>query len=345
MKHLEMVLVTGGNGYLGMQIILQLMQNGYAVRTTVRSFKNKSSIIKVFQNNGISNIDDVSFFETDLTKDENWGIAMHGCKYVLSVASPVFIENPKDEKEAIKPAVEGILRILKFAKKANVKRVVMTSNFGAVGFSQTDKNRKTTEEDWTDAGLKGLSVYEKSKTLVEKEAWNFIKSYGGDLEFVAINPVAILGSSLNSQVSESFAIIKNILDGSMNAIPNIPLNLVDVRDVADMHIRAMESPNANGHRFIASADGQISMPEIAAFIKKHKPELAPKISSKTIPDIILKIASVFNSKARQGSMLLNVNRNVSNEKAKNILEWTPASSIEDIIVASVENIVKYNLVK
>ncbi len=345
MKHREIVLVTGGNGYLGMQIILQLMQNGYAVRTTIRSLKNKSDIVEVLQNNGISNIEDVSFFEADLTKDDNWGIVMQGCKYVLSVASPVFMDNPKNEKEAMKPAIEGVLRILKFAKKASVKRVVMTSNFGAVGFSQTEKNRETTEADWTDVNLKGLSAYEKSKTLAEKEAWNFIKSYGGDLEFVTINPVAILGSSLNSHVSESFGIIKNILNGSMKAIPKIPLNLVDVRDVADIHIRAMENPNANGHRFIASADGQISMPEIAAFIKKQYPQLATKISSKIIPNIILKIASIFNSKASQGLMLLNVNRNVSNEKAKNILEWRPTSSIEDIIVSSVENIVKYNLVK
>ena len=345
MANSEMVLVTGGTGFVAMQIILQLLQKGYKVKTTVRSLDSKSKVIETLKTNGITSFDNLSFIQAELTEDNNWADAMQGCKYVLSVASPVFLQEPKNENEAIKPAVEGIQRILKFAKNAGVKRVVMTSNFGAVGFSQTDKNRETTETDWTDTGLKGLSVYEKSKTLAEKAAWEFIKKEGGSLEFATINPVAILGPSLNAHVSESFNILKHLLDGSMKAVPNIPLNIVDVRDVADLHIRAMENPKANGQRFIASADGQISMPEIPTFIRKEMPDMSANVSAKKIPNIVIKLASIFNKQARQGAMLMNANRNVSNAKAKNILGWTPIASNEEAITASLESMIKYGIIK
>ena len=345
MANSETVLVTGGTGFVGMRLILQLLQKGYKVKTTVRSLDSKSNVIETLTTNGITSVDDLSFIKAELTKDNNWADAMQGCRYVLSVASPVFLQEPKNENEAIKPAVEGIQRILRFAKNEGVKRVVMTSNFGAVGFSQTDKNRETTETDWTDTTLKGLSVYEKSKTLAEKAAWEFIKKEGDNLEFATINPVAILGPSLNAHLSESFNILKHLLDGSMKAVPNIPLNIVDVRDVADLHIRAMENSKAHGQRFIASADGQISMPEIATFIRKAMPGISANVSAKTIPNIVIKLASLFNKQARQGAMLMNVNRNVSNAKAKHVLDWTPIASNEEAIIASLESLKKFGVAK
>lgn len=345
MENTETVLVTGGSGFVAMHIIFQLLQKGYKVRTTLRSLKGQEKIIKTLKSNGIINIEKLSFVQTELTKDDNWEIAMKDCKYVLSVASPVFFEIPKDEAEALKPAREGILRVLKFARNAGVKRVVMTSNFGAVGFSQTNKNRETTEADWTDPNLKGLSVYEKSKTLAEIAAWNFIKKEGVNLEFTTINPVAIFGPSLDEHISGSLNILKHLLDGTMSPVPPIPLNLVDVRDVADLHIRAMETPNAAGQRFIATADGQISMPEIAKFLIEAKPEISSKVSGKTVPALILRLASLFNEKAKEGTMFMNVNRNVSNEKARSILGWKPIGTNEDIILASVDTMIKFNLIK
>lgn len=344
MENSEIVLVTGGTGFVAKHILLQLLKKGYSVRATVRSLKNKDKVIKALKANGINSFENLSFVETELTKDDNWENAMQGCKYVLSVASPVFFEVPKNENEAIRPAVEGIQRILKFAKKANVKRVVMTSNFGAVGFSQTDKGRQTTEEDWTDINLKGLSVYEKSKTLAEKSAWDFIKKENHQLEFVTINPVAILGPALDENISGSFHLLENLLNGKMKAIPNIPLNIVDVRDVADLHIKAMTNPNANGQRFIASADGQISMQELAALLKNKKPETATNVSLKKLPDWILKTVALLNTKAREAVILLNVNRNVSNTKAKEILGWKPIAKQEETILTSVDSMIKYHLI-
>jgi len=341
MEYKERVLVTGGTGFTAMQIILQLLQKNYPVRTTLRNLKSKDLLIEALRSHGITRLDRLSFAETTLTGDDNWETAMKGCRYVLSVASPVFLEQPKNEQEAIRPAVEGILRILNFAKKAGVKRVVMTSNFGAVGFSQTNKNRITTETDWTDTDVKGLSVYEKSKMLAEKAAWHFMKNNGGQTELTVINPVAILGPSLNAHISGSFQLLEHLLNGSMKAVPDIPLNVVDVRDVADLHIRAMTHPKAGGQRFIATADGQITLPEIAALLKSHQPEISAKVSLRKLPDWVLKAASLFQEKAREAVMLQKVNRNVSNAKAKDMLGWKPIATQEQAILASVASMIQY----
>jgi nucleoside-diphosphate-sugar epimerase len=345
MERSETVLVTGGSGFLGMRIVLQLLQKEYQVRTTVRSLESKNKLIQTLRSNGITSFERLSFAETELTSDDNWDNAMKGCNYVLSVASPVFFETPKDENEAIRPAVEGIRRVLTFAKNADVKRVVMTSNFGAVGFSHTDKTIETTEKDWTDVNLKGLSVYEKSKTLAERAAWDFMKSEGSHLEFATINPVAILGPSLDAHISGSFHLLENLLNGSMKAVPNIPLNVVDVRDVADLHIRAMVHPEANGQRFIASADGQISMPEIASLLKSKRPDVSEQVSNRKLPNWLLSLASLVNNQAREGAMLLNVNRNVSNAKAKAVLGWKPIATQEQAILAAVDSMVKHGILK
>lgn len=342
---METVLVTGGTGFLGAQIILQLLQKGYSVRTTLRSLNSKNKVIATLKANGITSFDRLSFFEADLSKDDNWNEIMKDCDYVLSVASPVFFTIPKDENEMIRPALEGIVRILKNARDAGVKRVVMTSNFGAIGFSNKNSNVITTEEDWTNPNEKGLSVYEKSKLLAEQTAWNFIKKEGGDLEFTTINPVAILGPSLSAHISGSFGILENLLNGSMKAVPNIPLNIIDVRDVADLHIRAMTNPKAKGERFIASADGQISMPEIAALLKSKRSEAARNVSTKTLPNLVINLGALFSKHAKEGALLLGMNRNVSNDKAKKILGWTPIANNEDAILASIDSMVKFGIIK
>lgn len=340
----DKVLVTGGTGFLGMQMLLQLLNKGYDVRTTVRSLKSKDKVLTTLRNNGVSNFDQLSFIEADLSKDDNWEAAMADRDYVLSVASPVFFEIPKDESEVIRPAIEGIIRILKAATRTKVKRVVMTSNFGAVGFTNQDGQSVTTEKDWTDENAKGLSAYEKSKLLAEKAAWKFIETEGNGLEFATINPVAIFGPSLDSHVSGSFDLLKGIASGSMKMIPNIQLNVVDVRDVVDLHIRAMTTPAAAGQRFIASTDGMISMPEIATLIRKERPQLAEQVSKRTIPNGLLKIASHFNATAKEGQFMAEMNRNVSNEKAREVLGWKPIGTKEDAVLTAVDSLLKYDLV-
>ena len=338
------VLVTGGSGFLGTYCILQLLQKGYQVKTTLRSPAKKNEVIDALKIGGITSFDHLSFIETSLTEDKNWAEAMKGCTYVLSVASPVFFTVPKNENEVIRPALEGTIRVLKAAREAGIKRVVMTSNFGAVGFSNKNLNSVTAEESWTDPAEKGLSTYEKSKLLAERAAWDFIQREGGSLEFATINPVAMLGPSLETHVSGSFNLLKSLLNGSLKAIPNIPLNIVDVRDVADLHVRAMINPKANGERFIASADGQISWPEIGQLLKKKRPDVAQNVPTRVLPNWVIQIAALFNEQAKHAAPLLSINRHVSNEKAKNVLGWRPIADNEEIILASVDSMANYGII-
>lgn len=345
MKKSETVLVTGATGFVGVNCILQLLQKGYHVKTTLRSMKRKNEVIETLKTGGITSFDNLTFIEADLTNDAHWDEAVKGCEFVLLVASPVFFTMPKNENEVIQPIVEGTLRVLKVARNAGVKRVVMTSSFGAIGFSNKNPNTVTTEADWTNPNEKGLSAYEKSKVLSERAAWDFINKEGGSLELATINPVAILGPSFSAHVSGSFGIVKNLLNGTMKAVPNIPLNIVDIRDVVDLHIRAMTNPNAKGQRFIASADGELCMPEIAALLKSKLPDAAQKVSAKTLPNWVLRFAALFNDEAKHGVSLLNINRNVSNEKARKLLGWTPIANNEEAILASAESMIKFGVVK
>lgn len=331
------VLVTGGTGALGAYCIRQLLTNGYAVKTTLRSMAKKNDVIQLLRAGGITSVDNLTFIQTDLTNDANWDQAMAGCQYVLHVASPTHTDAKVSEDQMIRPAVEGTRRVLKAARDAGVKRVVMTSSFGAVGFSNKNRNSVTTETDWTDPRDKGLSAYEKSKTLAERAAWAFIQQQGGGLELTTINPVAIFGPSLGASKSPSLGILTFLLKGSMKAIPNIELNVVDIRDVADLHLRAMTHPEANGQRFIATADGQISMPQIAQLLKEKRPDIAQKVPTGILPNWLLSLAALFNAPAKQSVALLAINRQVSNAKARTVLGWSPMATKEEAILASVDS--------
>jgi len=341
----EKVLVTGGTGFLGLNIILNLLNRGYDVKTTIRKESGKNRIMKVLSANKVKNLKQLSFIEADLSSDKNWSEAMKNRKYVFSVASPVFFDEPKDETEAIQPALKGTMRILQAAQAEGVKRVIMTSNFGAVGFSkQSGPDVVTDERDWTDENVVGLSIYEKSKLLAEKAAWNYVNQPDVTLELSTINPVAILGSSLDSHVSGSFELLTNLISGLMKRIPDLPLNVVDVRDVAEIHIRAMEVEQAAGKRFIATDDGQISLKEIARLIKQKYPELSQNITSRALPNWLVDILAIISKEARSAKLMRKMNRNVSNQQARTVLGWTPQTDNEQAILDAVDSLIKYQLV-
>ena len=268
----------------------------------------------MMKNGGITDCTALSFIEADLLKDNNWNEAVSGCKYVLHVASPIFLRLPDNEDEMIRPAVDGTLRVLKAAREAGVNRVVMTSNFGAVGYSHKDQTKPITEERWTDPNEKGLSVYNKSKALAERAAWDFVKREGGSLELAVINPMGIFGPSLNASISSGFGLLLNVLNGKMKAIPDIRLGIVDVRDVADLHIRAMLSPDAKGQRFLCMAGGTMSLLEISRFLKEKMPEVSGKASLKPMPIWLVRLASLFNNQAKAILPLVGIYRNASNDK-------------------------------
>lgn len=325
MENSKLVLVTGGSGFVALHCIRELLEKGYRVRTTLRTIERKEEVLNSISNSGIEIENRLSFIQTDLLKDDNWEVAARDCAYVLHVASPM-IGNPKDESEIIRPAVEGTLRVLNAACKAGVSRVVLTSNFGAVGYSHTDPDTIITENEWTNVDQPGLPAYHRSKILAERAAWDFVKNNDTAPELAVINPVFILGPSLGPDFSGSFTVLEHLLSGAMKPDPALNFNIVDVRDVADLHVRAMENPAAAGERFLALAGGYISALQIAELLQFKFPGIAKMI----LP-------------AEQGSdaLVKKVIRNVSNQKAKAVLGWQPVATNEEAIIASVESMITF----
>lgn len=343
-KEKETVLVTGGSGFVAIHCIVQLLSQNYQVRATLRSLGKKEEVIEMLRVAGITSFENLSFAETDLTSDLNWDYATKNCTYVLHVASPIYLRVPRHEDEMIRPAVDGTLRVLRAARNAGVKRVVMTSNFGAVGYSHSDTSKIITEECWTDPNEKGLSIYNKSKVLAEKAAWDFMRREGGNLELSVINPMGIFGPSYGPVLSSGFELLKRVLDGSMKRIPNITLGIVDVRDVADLHLRAMTNPAANGQRFLALSGRILSLPEIAQLLKTQLPAIAKNASTKKVPDWIIKIVALVNPIARNIVPMLSRYREASNEKAKRLLGWQPRAN-DEAIIATAQSLVKFGALK
>ena len=344
MEQKETVLVTGGSGFVGLHAISQLLRRNYKVKATIRNVAKQDEVIETLKATGLGSLEDLSFVQADLSSDDHWAEAVQDCRYVLHIASPISTHNPADENEMIRPAVDGALRVLKAASNAGVKRVVLLSSYGAVGYT----NRGTgivTESDWTNPDDKHLPAYPKSKTLAERAAWDFMKSERTSLELSVVNPVAILGPSLGSHVSSSFDLLRMLLDGNLRAVPRIVVNVVDVRDVADLLIRAMLTPEANGQRFIGSTERKISLPEIAALLKKEQPDVSQNVSSRIAPSLIIRIAGLFNARARVAASMLGMNRNVSIAKATRLLGWTPSVSTEQAILASVQSMVEHGIIK
>lgn len=338
------VLVTGGSGFVGIHCILQLLQQNYTVKTTLRSMNRQEEVINMLRVGGITSFENLSFIETNLSKDDNWDEAVKDCDYVLHIATPISLEVPKHENDVIVPAVEGTLRVLKAAKEANVKRVVLTSSFAAVGYSHNNPNTLITEECWTDPNDQTLSTYLKSKTLAEKAAWNYIATEGKDLELAVINPMGIFGPSLGPDISSGFEVLKQMLDGSMKAVPKISFGIVDVRDVADLHLRAMTNPAANGQRFLAFTGEIIALPEIAYLLKSKLGDRARNVTTTILPNWAVRILALFNDKAKNIVPQLNRIKNASNQKAKTVLDWQPRTS-EEALLASAESLFQFGGVK
>ncbi|EGC29048.1 hypothetical protein DICPUDRAFT_51509 [Dictyostelium purpureum] len=327
----ETVLVTGGSGYVALFCIIKLLREGYKVRTTVRKLSRKDEIIRLIRNSGLAVGDDeIEFVEADLLSDNGWGDAVKGCKYILHVASPFPAVQPENEDEAIRPAVDGTLRVLKAARDdTNVKRVVLTSSFAAIGYGK-ELDRPFNENDWTiiDATT---TPYIKSKTLAEKAAWNFIEKECGDnskLELTVINPVGVFGPVLGNDLSTSIVFIKSIIENAFpDGYPQFGFGVVDVRDVADIHYLAMIKKEAKGERFLATNNGFINLDYTAKILKEKVPELSNKIIiplSSNISDPIVSVDAI-------------------NDKAKSLLGWTPIST-DNALISTAKSLIDLNLV-
>jgi nucleoside-diphosphate-sugar epimerase len=338
------VLVTGGSGFIGSHCTLQLLAAGHQVRTTVRSLTREAEVRALLKQGGAEPGERLVFFAADLEKDAGWAQAVAGCDQVLHVASPFPPLIPKDENELIVPAREGALRVLRASRDAGVKRVVLTSSFAAVGYGHEPQGAPFNETSWTDPNGDDVRPYVKSKTLAERAAWDFIAKEGGKLELAVVNPVGVFGPVLGPDYSTSILIVQRLMDGAMPGCPKLYFGVVDVRDVADLHLRAMTQPAAKGERFLAVAGDFMSMLEIAKVLKTRMGALAKRVPTRQLPNWLVRIASLRDPAVKQIVPELGKRKNATNEKAKRMLGWAPRSN-EESIVATAESLVQLRLVK
>jgi nucleoside-diphosphate-sugar epimerase len=340
----QTVLVTGGSGFIGTHCILQLLAAGYQARATIRNLKRESDVRAMLKVGGADPGNNLSFFAADLESDAGWAKAVAGCDFVFHVASPLPPSVPKHEDELIVPAREGTLRVLRASRDAGVKRVVLTSSFAAIGYGHKVRETPFTEADWTDPNGDDVAPYTKSKTLAERAAWDFLAREGGALELSVVNPVGVFGPVLGPDYSASILLVQKMLDGAMPGAPRLYFGAVDVRDVADLHLRAMTNPAASGERFLSVAGDFLTMLDTAKILKSRLGASAKRVPSRQLPNWMIRLAALRDPAIKLILPELGKKKNATNEKARRLLGWQPRSNAE-ALVATAESLVRLGLLK
>ncbi len=321
------VLVTGGSGYLGGWCLVELLRRGYRVRTTVRDLAREGGVRAALAPE-VDVGDRLTVLAADLNDDAGWPQAVEGCDYVLHVASPFPPQQPKDPDELIVPAREGTLRVLAAALDAGVQRIVVTSSVAAVTGGDKPASGPLTEQNWSDPDNPNLSPYARSKTIAERAAWDFMGERSATEKLATVNPGAIIGPVLSEGRSFSLQAIERLL-GGMPGVPRIGFSFVDVRDVADLQIRAMTAPEAGGERFIA-IERFLWFAEVAAILRERLGEDAAKVPTRSVPNLVVRAMGLFDPSVRSITGQLGKKTELSSEKAKTHLSWSPRPSEDSI---------------
>ena len=330
------VLVTGGTGFLGAWCIVALLDSGYSVRTTVRDLARGREVRDaVAAGTGRDIGNGLEVFAADLSHDEGWPGAVAGCDYVLHVASPFPAAQPKDPDELIVPAREGALRVLRASLDAGVKRIVLTSSVAAIRGGA--RSGTLTEDDWSDPDDTNLTPYARSKTAAERAAWELVRSEDATDRLAVVNPGAIIGPLLSDDPSYSLQGISRLLEG-MPGVPRLGFSWVDVRDVADLHVRAMTSPAAGGERFISVAQF-LWMADVAAVLRERLGGRAAKVPTRNVPNFVVRGMALLDREARSVVSDLGKRVEYSAEKAKSRLGWS-TRPVEDTIVDCAESLIE-----
>lgn len=339
------VLVTGGSGFIGSHCILKLLEAGHDVRATVRNLSREGDVRAMLARGGwMGPPDRLSFVAADLEHDDGWPEAVAGCDFVLHVASPFPAAEPRDENALIVPAREGALRLLRAARDAGVRRVVLTSSFAAIGYGHPQRATAFTEADWTIVEGDDTTAYAKSKTLAERAAWDFIAAEGNGMELATVNPVGVFGPVLGPDFSTSILLAQRLLDGDVPGCPNLVFGGVDVRDVADLHLRAMTNQAANGERFLAVAGEFVPMVEMACILKRRMGSAGSRIPTRRLPNWVVRVVALFDPAVKVISAELGKVKNATSEKAVRMLGWTPRS-LEDSLAATGQSLLALGLLK
>ena len=329
----DVVLVTGASGYLAGHCILRLLNDGYKVRGSLRSLKRADEVWRWLTKarGGIDPADALSFVEAELTDAKSWGAAMEGVRYVLHVASPIPSSMPKHPDDLIVPARDGTLNVMRAASRASVERVIQTSSSAAIIYGRDDPNSHLfTEADWSDPDHKDNVPYTRSKTIAEKAAWAELPKLPRPLEWVAINPGLILGPVLDKDSSASVLIITKLLRGEVPGLPRLGFAVVDVRDLAELEVRAMTAPQTAGQRYLASGSF-ISLTDIAHLLKNRLGDKAKKVPTRKLPDWLVRFVGLFDKEVKGQLFELGKVRRPSSAKAEKELGWTPRPWEETII--------------
>lgn len=343
MSRQETVLVTGGSGFIGSWCVIGLLQQGYTVRTTVRSLAREAAV-RAAIGTVVDPQDRLSFHAADLTSDAGWDAAAGGCDYLLHVASPIAIAEPRNADELIVPARDGTRRAVGAALRAGVKRVVLTSSVAAASPRSSSPGRAresaTDETQWTDLDDPGVSAYARSKTLAERAAWALVGAVapgvtrGGTTlaptTLTTVNPSVVLGPVLGRDFSDSVQVVQRLLSGRVPGLPRLGFSFVDVRDVADLHIRAMTTPEAAGQRFIASGDFAW-LEEVAAILKAGLGDAARRVPTRKVPDLVLRLVALFDKTVAGVTPRLGERRRFSSAKAEKLLGWRPRPLEETVL--------------
>ena len=333
------VLLTGISGYIGNQCAVELLKNGYFVLGSVRSLSKKEKVIEAIKKE-IDPTDNLEFCVLNLLEDTGWDKAMEGCEFVLHVASPFINIEPKDESEYIKPAVEGTMRALKSAKKAGVKRVVLTSSIVAM-LKDADESININYNSWTNVSAKNVSAYARSKTLAEKSAWDFIKNQNDEkiMELSVINPGPVFGPTISGNMQgASMGMIKKMIIGKIPMLPKFSISMSDVRDVAKIHVMALENINANGKRFIVTTEKPYSFKELAQILKSNGYN---KVSTKLAPNFLLKFISNFDREIRSMRAFIGKTYNGDVSSTMKTFNWKPISFEKTVLdtAKSIESLI------
>lgn len=335
-----LVLVTGGSGFLASHCILQLHRAGFRIRSTLRSLQRAPSLDDVLRRAHGSPVA-VEWRVADLSDDRGWAEAVAGAEYVLHVASPFPRTAPKNAAEVIEPAREGALRVLRAAAAARVKRVVLTSSTAAITYGRGNIDRAYTEADWSDPESADNSIYTRSKTYAERAAWDFMAEDKSGMELTAVNPGAILGPVLEKDYGTSAEIVLKLLKGDFPGMPRIGFPLIDVRDVAEMHLRAMTHPDAAGQRFLC-ANEFLWMEEIANVLRQHLPAYAKKMPARRLPNWLVRTGALFDPVTRSVLFELGVRRDCDASHARQVLGFAPRSNRE-AITATADSLIAQGL--
>lgn len=333
------VLVTGGTGYLAGWCIAGLLERGYRVRTTVRNPAREPELRAAVGSRTDAH-HHLSVHSADLMSDEHWDRLTEGCDYVLHVASPLPVSQPKDPDDLIVPAREGTLRVVRAALDAGVQRVVLTSSVAAIRGG--NEGRRLDESVWTDLSSPGLTPYVRSKTIAERAAWELADEREMRDRIAAVNPVVIIGPVLSEDRSASLEVIERLLRG-MPAMPRLGFGFVDVRDVADLEIRAMTRPEAGGERFIAVKDW-LWMSEVAEVLRDRMGTRASKVPTRVAPDLLVRAMALFDGGIRSFVSSLGKRTEYDTTKAQDLLGWSPRP-IEDSIVETAESLIAHGVVE